>query len=72
MMVDELKSTVSVKIYEVDNFCGYVRISLLGTSLAVQWLRFCASNAGGMGSIPGGGTKIPHAACHSQKKKLIK
>ena len=68
MMVDELKSTVSVKIYEVDNFCGYVRISLLGTSLAVQWLRFCASNAGGMGSIPGGGTKIPHAAWHSQKK----
>lgn len=29
MMVDELKSTVSVKIYEVHNFCGYVRISLL-------------------------------------------
>ena len=60
MMVDELKSTVSVKIYEVDNFCGYVRISLLGTSLAVQWLRFCASNAGGMGSIPGWVTMLPH------------
>lgn len=29
MMVDELKSTVSMKIYKVDNFCGYVRISLL-------------------------------------------
>ena len=27
----------------------------------VQWLRLHASNAGGAGSIPGGGTKIPHA-----------
>ena len=33
-----------------------------GTSLAVQWLRFCASTAGGVDSIPGQGTKIPHAA----------
>ena len=30
------------------------------------WLRFQASNAGGMGSIPGLGTKIPHA------KKILK
>ena len=33
----------------------------LGTSLAVQWLRLHASTAGGMCSIPGRGTKIPHA-----------
>ena len=33
----------------------------LGTSQAVQWLRLHASNAGGMGLIPGQGTKIPHA-----------
>ena len=33
-----------------------------GTSLAVQQLRFCASTAGGMDSIPGQVTKIPHAA----------
>ena len=32
-----------------------------GTSLVVQWLRPHASNVGGMGSIPGWGTKIPHA-----------
>ena len=32
------------------------------TSLAVQWLRVCASNAWGVGSIPGWGTKTPHAA----------
>ena len=40
-----------------------------GTSLSVQWLRLCAYNAGGAGSIPGRGTKIPHAAGRGQKKK---
>ena len=34
----------------------------IGTSLAVQWLRLCASTAGGMGSIPGQGPKILHAS----------
>ena len=33
----------------------------VGTSLAVQWLRI-TYNAGDAGSIPGQGTKIPHAA----------
>ena len=32
-----------------------------GTSLVVQWLRLCASNAKDEGLIPGQGTKIPHA-----------
>ena len=32
-----------------------------GTSLAVQWLRLRASTARDEGSIPGQGTKIPHA-----------
>ena len=42
----------------------------LGTSLAVQWLRHHASNAGGSGSNPGLGTKIPHAMqCGKKKKK---
>ena len=44
-----------------------------GTSLAVQWLRLCASNAGGAGSIPGRGTKmIPHATWRDPKKKKKK
>ena len=40
------------------------------TSLAVQWLRLCTSNAGGTGLIPGQGTKIcmPHGTV--KKKKL--
>ena len=38
----------------------------------VQWLRLHASNAGSMGSIPGGGTKIPHiiGMAKSSFKKL--
>ena len=41
----------------------------LGTSLVVQWLRLHASNAGGAGSLPGWGTKIPHAPQHGSAKK---
>ena len=42
------------------------------TSLGVQWLRLCTSNAGGAGSIPGWGTKIPHAVWCVQKQKRNK
>ena len=42
------------------------------TSLAFQWLRLHAPNAGGPDSIPGRGTKIPQAAQCSQKKKKKK
>ena len=46
-----------------------VKDEITGTSLVVQWLRFYAPNTGGMGLIPGWGSKIPHASCHSKKKK---
>lgn len=39
-----------------------------GNSLAVQKLGLCAATAGGMGSIPSWGTKIPNATRHSQNK----
>ena len=39
--------------------------------LAVQWLRFCPSSAGGAGSISGQGTKIPHATQQEKKKKRV-
>ena len=45
-----------------------------GISLVVQWIGLqaaSASKAGEMGSIPGQGTKIPHAMWGSQKKKKI-
>ena len=38
-----------------------------GTSLVVQWLRLRAFNAGGVGLIPGRGTKIPHATQVAKK-----
>ena len=53
--------TIHSFIHSTNIYCG--------TSLAVQWLRLCASNAGGMGSIPSQGTKIPHAAQQKKKKK---
>ena len=40
-----------------------------GTSLAVQGLGLRAPTAAGAGSIPGRGTKIPHAVGHGQKLK---
>ena len=44
------------------------KTSGIGTSLVVQWLRLCASTAGGMGSIPGKGS----STCHSHKRKKKK
>ena len=34
----------------------------MGTPLASQWLRLCASKAGAARLIPGQGTKIPYGA----------
>ena len=50
-------------------FLNKLKIDLPGNSLAVQWLGLHASTAGVTGSIPGWGTKIPHATWQSQKKK---
>ena len=43
------------------------------TSLPVQWSRLHAPHAGGMGSIPDQGTRIPHApSCHTAQPKFFK
>ena len=63
-------------IYQVSAMCQinvvlatFKKLSLK-ISLVVQWLKFCASTAGGTGSIPNQGTKIPHAMLlYSQKIK---
>ena len=39
---------------------------IVGTSLVVQWLRLHALNAGGIGSVPGWGTKILHTTSVAQ------
>ena len=42
----------------------------IGTSLMSQWLKLQASNAGGVGSVPGRGTKILHTMqCGKQANK---
>ena len=48
---------------------GLLKKNVRENSLAVQWLRLFAFTAEHPGSIPGRGTKIPHATQHSQKKK---
>ena len=55
------------------NHLGHFKILGFGTSLAVPWVRFCASNAEGAGLIPGQGTKIPHAVQHRKQtnKKIL-
>ena len=40
------------------------------TSLAVQWFGLCTSIAGGVGLIPGWGTKIPKVQQKEKKKKI--
>ena len=41
-----------------------------GTSLLVQWLRFCAPNAGVWGSMPGQGIRshMPQLSLHASDK----
>ena len=34
---------------------GFIKTEVPGTSLVVQWLRLCISNAGNVGYIPGWG-----------------
>ena len=55
--------------------CSQARVSEnVGTPPAVQQLRLRASNEGGVGSVPGPGTKIPRAVQHGQtiKTQMIK
>ena len=51
------------------SFCKSSPGGFWGHSLAVQWLRLCASNAGDVSSSPDRGTEILHATLCSQKKK---
>ena len=49
--------------------CTFYKYLLLGNSLGVQCLGFCASNAGDGGSVPGWRTKILYAELCGQKIK---
>lgn len=52
-------------LFTIDN--GSESLKNVETSLTVQWLRLCTSNAGDTGSIPGQGIKFPRAMQCSQK-----
>ena len=71
---DLLYSTGNYIQFPVINHNGKAyKKECIGTSLAVQQLRFHASTAGGMGLIPGQGTKFPNAAqCGPPQKKRKK
>ena len=45
---------------------GETQNTVRGTSLVVQWLKLCAPNAAGPGSIPGRGTKS-----HLPQRKIL-
>ena len=68
-LCDKHSKMLLVAIIELNR--GYKIIStslrIFRTSFMVQWLRVCAPAAGGVGSIPGWGTKILNAASCSQK-----
>ena len=50
--------------------CGELLLKIyIGTSLADQWLGLCTSNARGVSSIPGRGTRIPRAVKCDQINK---
>ena len=56
-------------IWPLENKILLSKYSSYGTFLAVQWLGLWASTAGGAGSIPGQGTKIPHTMAEPPPKK---
>ena len=58
----KIKCKTAERLVSLSHTCELsIKNIYMETSLAVQWLRFCTSNAGDMGSIPGPGTKISHA-----------
>ena len=83
----QLKDLLTKSIIKTIIFykCYFLQIILLviiiilfkvtGTSLVVQWLRLCAPNAGGLGTIPGQGTgshmqQLRHSAAKEMNKYL--
>ena len=58
LFCSRIQSRVPCFIYSVFIFLIIKFLKkVIGTSLVVQWLRLHAPNAGGLGSIPGQGTK---------------
>lgn len=56
---------------EILDFDSLLKMYMMETSLAIQWLRLHASTAGRTGLPPGWVTKIPHAMQSGQIKKIF-
>ena len=63
---NEWKRCRGLLVFILTHWKCYLNNCLSGISLVVQWLRLHSFKAGGLGSIPGRGTKIPHAVRHCQ------
>ena len=72
LVIREMQIKTTMRHHFTPTQIAKIKKTAKGTSLVVQWLGLWASSTGGMGSIPGWGTKIPHAAQLSQKKKKKK
>ena len=53
----------------IEKYLVCLQVLAIGTFPVVQWLRLHTSNAGGMCSIPGLGTSLPHASQCGQMKQ---
>ena len=58
-----------LKSVQINKGLRIVKTLLKGSFLEVWWLRFHISNSGGMGSIPGQETRVPHGTLEKKKKK---
>ena len=56
IILSEVSQTKKDKYSMISLICGILKNDT-GTSLVAQWIRLCAPNAGGLGSIPGQGTR---------------
>ena len=67
-MLSKMSETEKDKYRLLSLTCGILN-GQTRISLAVQWLRLCASNARSMDLIPGWRTKTPHAEQQGQTLK---
>ena len=72
LMIREMKSKTTMRYHLTPVRMTDIKKSTNRDSPVVQWLRLHTSTAGGVNSIPGQGTNIPHATPCGQKKKVYK
>ena len=69
IVLSEISQTEQKKKYCMISLIGGIYKQNTRTSLVVQWLRYHISTARVTSSVPGGGTNMPRAVWHNQKKQ---